>query len=281
MNSGDFFFERDPFSPIQYAYKITRRLHQELSGKQEIEVVESPYFGRMLLLDGVVQATERDEFFYHEMLVHVPLHAHGQARRVLIIGGGDGGSLREVLRYPNVDQVVLVEYDERVIEVSKSFLPTMSVGFEDQRTQIFYEDGTEFLKLARDPFDVVIVDSTDPVGSAVGLYSSTFLNRAFEALASNGILVMQTESLHFHRELVVEVQQKLKEVFPIVDLYTQALSTYAGNWWTFSIASKLEDPRVVRQQTSVSTRYYSPDVHSWAFLPGSLYNRLMNLSLKW
>ena len=281
MATGDLLFERDPFSPVQYSYRINRRLHWERSGKQEIEVVESPHFGRMLLLDGVVQVTERDEFFYHEMLVHVPLHAHGQAKRVLIIGGGDGGSLREVLRYHNVEHVALVEYDERVVEASRAFLPNLSVGFQDSRTQIFYEDGNEFLKSAGEPLDVVIVDSTDPVGPTEGLYSSSFFQRASEALAHDGILVVQTESLHFHREFVIEIQRRLREFFPIVDLYTQALATYAGNWWTFSIGSKLHDPRIVRQQTSVVTRYYSPEVHPWAFLPRSLYDKLMDGKLEW
>ena len=275
------FLERDPFAPIVYTYPGATTLHREATPFQEIQVLEHPHFGRMLVLDGVVQLTERDEFFYHEMLVHVPLHAHGRAQRVLIIGGGDGGSLREVLKYPGVERVVLVEYDERVVEVSKALLPTLSVGFGDPRTQIVCEDGNEYLNSATEPFDIVIIDSTDPVGSAEELYSASFFRRASRSLRPEGILVIQSQSLHFHREFVMEVQRRLREVFPVVDLHTQALGTYAGNWWTFSVGSKLLDPRVVRQETAVKSRYYAPDIHPWLFLPHSLYARLMDGSLTW
>ena len=225
MSNGDILLECDPFSPVQYSYPITRRLHREHSGKQEIEVVESTHFGRMLLLDGVVQLTERDEFFYHELLVHVPLHAHDSPRRVLIVGGGDGGSLREVLKHSTVEEVTLVEYDQRVIEVSRAFLPALSVGFDDPRARVVIEDGVEFLRSVREPFDVIVVDSNAPVGAAQGLYSTPFLQRASEALSASGMLVVQSESLHFHMDFIVEFQRRLREVFPIADLYSPALAT--------------------------------------------------------
>ena len=274
-------FERDPIAPIQYVYQDVTRLHWERSDKQEIEVLESPFFGRMLVLDGVVQLTERDEFLYHESLVHVPMHAHGQARRVLIIGGGDGGSLRETLRYPGVERAVLVEHDERVVEVSKAFLPTLSTGFSDPRAQVLHRDGREFLRASGETFDVVIVDSTDPVGPAEVLFSSSLFQAVSDALTPQGIVAIQTESLHFHREFVVEVQRRLQDVFPVVDLHTLPLATYAGNWWTFSVGSKALDPRVVRQEATVNTRFYRPEIHPWLFLPASVRSGLMDGSLEW
>lgn len=278
---ADLLFERDPLAPIQYAYRGTTRLHWERSQMQEIEVVESPFFGRMLLLDGVVQLTERDEFFYHEALVHVPMHAHGRARQVLIVGGGDGGSLREVLKYPGVERAVLVDHDERVVEVSKAFLPTLSTGFQDPRAQVLHRDGSEFLRSSGESFDVAIIDSTDPVGPAEVLFSDSFLKTISDSLEPEGVVAIQTESLHFHRDFVVDVQRRLEEVFPVVDLHTQALGTYAGNWWTFSIGSKGPDPRVVRQREPIDTRYYRPEIHPWLFLPREVRSRLLDGTLAW
>ena len=143
---SDIYHERDPFSPIKYSYDGVSTIFREHGEKQDIEVIESQYFGKMLLLDGVVQVTEKDEFFYHEMLVHVAMHSHGSATRVLIIGGGDGGSLREVLKYPGVEDVVLVEHDEKVVEVSKLYFPGLSLGFSDVRTSIVFHDGVDYLK---------------------------------------------------------------------------------------------------------------------------------------
>lgn len=278
---SDIYHERDPFSPIKYSYDGVTTIFREHGEKQDIEVIESQYFGKMLLLDGVVQVTEKDEFFYHEMLVHVAMHSHGSATRVLIIGGGDGGSLREVLKYPGVEDVVLVEHDEKVVEVSKLYFPGLSLGFSDVRTSIVFHDGVDYLKSITGGLDLVIVDSTDPVGGAEGLYSEEFFLLVYNALRDNGMLVIQSESLHFHREFVIQVQKRLGSVFKYADLHTQSLSTYAGNWWTFSIGSKSLDPRMVRQMNHIDTRYYHRDIHSWLFLPTRVYSGIMDGSLQW
>jgi spermidine synthase len=271
---GIYFMERDPFSPIKYCYEIEEILCSVKTKYQDIKVLRSPYFGKMLLLDEVVQLTERDEHFYHEMLAHVALHSHPSPREILIVGGGDGGLLREVLKHQVVDKVLLVEIDREVIEVSKRFFPSLSTGFGDPRTQVIEMDGATFLSTTSERFDLIFVDCTDPVGIAESLFTEQFFRNAASTLKEEGMVVAQTESLHFHREFIREVQYRLSRLFTIVDLYTVPLATYAGNWWTFTIASKKYDPRVVTRKCEVTTRYYAEDVHHQAFLPLSLKNRL-------
>ena len=275
------FREHDPFSPIVYSYPGVTLLYQERSPYQEITVLRHPYFGNVLVLDGVVQLTERDEFLYHEMLVHPALHVHPEPRLVLIIGGGDGGSLREALKYPTVQRVNVVEIDERVVEVSQRFLPGLSQGFTDPRVEVVHQDGTRFVEKPPTLYDVIIVDSTDPVGPAERLFSAEFYRAASNALTPHGLLVTQSESLLFHQSFVAEVQRRLRESFPMVDCYAQPLATYAGNWWSFSIGSKAHNPRRPGRKGGVLTRYYSREVHRKAFLTRSLYRRLLAGTLEW
>ena len=269
------FPERDPFSPIKYAYKAQQILHSEQSEFQEILVFECSHFGRILALDGVVQLTERDEFIYHEMLSHVVLHAHPRPANVLIIGGGDGGTLREVAKHKPVTRIDLVELDPRVIQVSRQFLPKLATSFDDPRLTIANMDGAMFLRQSTILFDVIIVDCTDPVGPAKGLFSDDFFADVIRRLAPDGIFVAQTESLHFHQPFVADVQHRLARMFDIADLYTASLATYAGNWWTFSVGSRRYNPRAQARSCEVATKYYFDDVHEHAFLPQSLYSRLI------
>ncbi len=275
------FFERDPYSPIQYVYEVERVLYKGKSQYQEIMVIENPYFGKILILDGVVQLTERDEFFYHEMLVHVIMHSHPEPKRVVVIGGGDGGAVREVLRHPTVEEVFFVELDREVTEVSKRFFPTVSSGVDDPKVKTHNMDGAEFVKNRNQEFDIVIVDSTDIIGFAKSLFTVEFFRAVKEALKAEGMFVTLSESLHFHRELVLDVQDTLRLVFPIVDLYTAPIATYAGNWWTFSCASMSLDMRQMRREPVEGTRFYCPEVHHQAFLPKGLYERLLKRELDW
>jgi spermidine synthase len=271
-----FFQEKDPFAPIKYGYEVEEVICQRQTRHQELLIFKSPYFGRVLALNGVVQLTERDEYFYHEMLAQVALHAHPSPADVLIIGGGDGGALREVLKHKVVKGALVVELDEEVIEACKEFFPTLSAGFADPRTQVLEREGADFLAQTKERFDLIIVDSTDPVGPAESLFTSQCFIHAFSALKAEGMFVAQTESLHFHREFVRQVQHRLAQVFNLVDLYTVPLATYAGNWWTFSITSKAHNPREVLRKCEVFTRYYTEDVHRHAFLPPSLYQELLS-----
>lgn len=269
------FQEKDPFSPIKYGYEIEEIICKRKTKHQEMIVFKNPYFGKVMVLDGVVQVTERDEHFYHEMLAQVAMHAHPAPLDVLIIGGGDGGTLREVLKHELVKKALVVELDIGVVEASKEFLPTLSTGFSDSRTQVIEAEGAGFLAQTKDKFDVIISDSTDPVGPAASLSTNHLFASVFSALKDGGIFVAQTESLHFHLEFVRDFQNRLRQTFKIVDLYTAPLTTYAGNWWTFSVGSKVHNPREMLRKCGVPTRYYDEDVHHHAFLPSRLYQKLM------
>jgi spermidine synthase len=275
------FFEKDPYAPIQYSYEVSRILYSGKSRFQEIMVFENPFFGRVLVLDGVVQITERDEFFYHEMLVHVVMHSHPDPKRVVVIGGGDGGTVREVLKHKSVEKVYFVEIDEDVINVSKKFFPSVASGMKDKRVQIKCMDGAEFVKGRKADIDLVIVDSTDIVGFAKSLFTRKFFRSVQGCLTPDGMFVSLSESLHFHKEIVVQVQETMRSVFPVVDLYAAPIATYAGNWWTFSVGSMGLDPREIRRKARINAKYYSPEIHRCAFLPESIYRKLLSKKLGW
>ena len=217
--------------------RIKDRLFHKQSGFQSIEVFQTEGFGRLLTLDGVIMLTERDEFVYHDMMVHLPLCAHPNPRDVLIIGGGDGGTLREVLKHPSVQRADLVEIDEMVVQVSQEFFPTLSVGFDNARTNLFYENGTRFVKNHPNSYDVILVDSTDPVGPAVALFEETFFRSVSESLRSNGILTIQSGSPFFDGDLVRSLIHRLCRIFPHVRLYLAPIVTYPGGNWSFSFAA--------------------------------------------
>ncbi|MCX7988527.1 MAG: polyamine aminopropyltransferase [Thermodesulfovibrio sp.] len=275
------FFEKDPYAPIQYTYEVEKILYKGKSPFQEIMVFENPYFGRILVLDNVVQLTERDEFIYHEMLTHVLMHSHPEAKTVAVIGGGDGGAVREVLKHDCVKKLYFIEIDEEVINVSKKFFPSVSSAIDDPRVEIKCMDGAEFIKSMENTLDVIIVDSTDIIGFAKSLFTVEFFKSVRDALTEKGMFVTLSESLIFHKELVYEVQNSMKLIFPIVDLYTASIATYAGNWWTFSVGSKSLDPREIRKPVKVSTKLYTEDLHKTCFLPRDIYSKLMNKELIW
>lgn len=275
------FFEKDPYAPIRYTYEVSNILYKNRSAYQDIMVFENPYFGRILVLDGVVQITEKDEFFYHEMLTHVVMNAHPDPKKVIVIGGGDGGTVREVLKHKSVEKVYFIEIDEEVINVSRKFFPSVSSAVDSPKVEIHTMDGAEFVKGRNADIDVVIVDSTDIVGFAKSLFTTEFFTSIRNCLTENGMFVTLSESLHFHKNLVAEVQDTMKAVFPVVDLYTAAIATYGGNWWTFSVGSKKPDPKEMRRKDSIDTKYYCEEVHNTCFLPRSLYSKLMNRTLPW
>jgi spermidine synthase len=276
-----YFMERDPYAPIRHCYGISKILYEGKSKYQEIQVVESHYFGKMLILDGVVQFTEKNEFFYHEMLTHPVMFAHKNPQNVLIIGGGDGGILREVLKHKSVKKAVLVDIDKDVVEVSKKFFPTVACSMDDPRAIILNEDGFKYIQDYKNEFDVIIVDSTDPVGFAHVLTTEEFFKYVFEALKEDGIYVGQSESLHYHLDIVVRFQKALKKSFPIVDLYTTVIPVYAGYWWSFSVGSKVYNPREISREVDVETRFYSDEIHKNAFLPPNFYQKILNGNFKY
>jgi spermidine synthase len=276
------FTERAPYAPVEYLYDVEEILFKGKSKFQEIMVIKNPHYGKMLILDDVVQITERDEFFYHEMLTHVAMHANPSPRKVIVIGGGDGGVVREVLKHRSVEKVFFVEIDEEVINVSKRFFPAVSSGIDDPRVEIKIMDGAEFVARGKkSDIDAVIIDSTDIIGFARSLFTQEFFNSVKDCLTDGGMFVTHTESLHFHKDMVIEIQEALKKVFPVVDLYTTSLATYPGNWWAFAIASMGLSPREVRHPFDIKTKYYSDEIHRQSFVPKGFYEKLMRREMEW
>ncbi len=223
-------------------YRIKKLLYKERSPFQEIEVVETWDWGAMLLLDGAVQTTERDEFIYHEMLVHPPLLLHPAPRKVLIVGGGDGGVLRHSLQHP-VEEIYMVEIDEKVLEVCEKYMPSIAGdSLRDERARVLIEDGFAFLEEGGLKFDIIIVDSTDPIGEAKKLFSRRFYQLAYNALEKNGILVTQSGSLFYQPQLLRDVYYKLSSLFPHLAVIMMLVPTYPGVVWTATLGSKLYDP---------------------------------------
>ena len=267
--------EADPYAPIRYTYEVTDLLYRGKSAYQDFAVVTNPFFGRMLILDGVVQFTERDEFYYHEMLAHVALHAMPAPRRVIVIGGGDGGVIREVMKHPTVEQAWVVDIDPEVGRVSRQFFPGVACGLSDPRVTEAPMDGARFLDEFDGTADAILVDSTDIVGFAKTLFTEAFFARAARILGPTGAFVTLSESLHFHLPMVREVQQTLRRAFARADLYTAPIATYGGNWWCFAVGTNGAGLRMPVRPPVTPTRYYCADIHQTSFLPAFLYERLM------
>ena len=221
--------------------KIKRTLYSNRSEYQQINVLETEEFGRLLLLDGLVMTTERDEAIYHEMLVHPPLHIHPGSENVLIIGGGDGGAVREALKYPGLRGVTLCEIDREVVEVARRFFPRLSKGLDDPRVEVVFEDGSRILQDLDNQLDVILVDSTDPIGAAKALFTKKFYSSCHKALKEGGILCAQSESPIYHTDIIRSIKADLLEAgFQDVRFYTAPVPTYPGGFWSWVIASKKE-----------------------------------------
>ncbi len=256
---------------VTSAFRVTERIHEERTPYQHLEVYQSPLFGRMLVLDGAVQTTEGDEFMYHEMLAHPALATHPQPRHVLIIGGGDGGLLEEVLKHP-VERVTMVEIDEAVMRASRRYLPTICGGaFEDPRTVVIVGDGIAYVRETADRFDVVLVDSTDPEGPAIGLFGEEFYADVARRLTPAGVLAVQSGSAVYQLELVRTVRQRLRGSFPVVRTWLATVVTYPAVVWSFTMGSLSRDPLLVsaeeiaRRVAGSSLQYYTPPRHLAAF----------------
>ncbi len=248
--------------------KVKEHLHSEQSGFQKIDVFDTQMFGRLLLLDGIIMCTEKDEFSYHEMIVHVPLQAHPGPKRALVVGGGDGGSVRELTKY-DLDAIHLCEIDPRVVEVSKKYLPSMASQLDDPRVSIFYEDGYEFLRNNKDPYDVIIVDSTDPIGPGEALFTQEFYRLVKENLSKTGIVSSQSESIFYHEKTIEKIIRERKEIFDKVSYYLTMVPTYPSGMIGFAFSSMTTDPftHLQRERTEKleGCRYYSYDIHRAAF----------------
>ena len=257
---------------VNFSIKVDRQLYSSQSEFQRIDIFDSLEFGRLLTLDGYVMLTEKDEFMYHEMIVHVPMCVHPDARRILVIGGGDGGTVRELTRYPTVEHIDLVEIDEEVVTACKKYLPQTASQLDDPRVHAYYEDGLKFIRHHEDEYDVILVDSTDPFGPGEGLFTREFYGNCFRALKADGIMVNQHES-PFYKEDAYAMQRahkRIVESFPLARVYQSHIPTYPSGHWLFGFASKkyhpVKDADFAKwNQLGFKTRYYNTKLHAASF----------------
>lgn len=257
---------------VKFSIKVDRQLYSANSEFQRIDVFDSKEFGRFLTLDGYMMLTEKDEFIYHEMITHIPVAVHPNPKKILLIGAGDGGVIRELTRYPSIESIDLVEIDELVVEVSKKYLPTTSCCFDDPRINFYFEDGVKFIRSCEDKYDIIIVDSTDPFGPGEGLFTKEFYGSCYKALKADGIMVNQHES-PFYDEDVAAMQRSHKRIvesFPISKVYQAHIPTYPSGHWLFGFASKKYHPvndfnGTKWSMLGLKTRYYNPRLHVGAF----------------
>ncbi len=251
-------------------FRVTKTLFHSVSEFQTVDIVETAAYGRMLLLDGAIMTTEKDEFVYHEMISHIPLLAHPNPKQVLVIGGGDGGTIREVLKHPSVERAVLCEIDGMVIDASREYLPTIAGKLGDPRVDIQVRDGAAYIRDHANTFDVILIDSSDPEGPALSLFNEAFYTDAKNALTENGILTAQTGSALSQAQEVRDTYRMLRKVFPQVQAYTGCVATYPGHQWTWSFCSKGVKPlesinEALAKEIEKTTQYYNRDVHKAAF----------------
>ncbi len=262
----------DPGGPgFAHTYQVTQMLHDSRSPYQRIRIIENVDFGRMLILDEAVQTSERDDFIYHELLAHVPLCTHPAPRSALIIGGGDGGLLREALRHP-LDQVTMVELDREVVEVTRRYIPSIpGDAYDDPRARLLIEDGIRFAQETAERFDVAMVDSTDPHGPSLGLFSAEFYANLARVLGPAGAVAVQSGSPLYQQDVIAMVRENMRPHFKHVRLYLGTVPTYPGVLWTFTIGSQARDPlaldpaEIADRLARIPTRYYTSAAHARLF----------------
>lgn len=265
---GGFWFTEKQTENFGITMKVKKTLHSEQTDFQMLDMVETEEWGNMLLLDGMVMTNQKDEWVYHEMVAHIPLFTHPNPETVLVVGGGDGGVIREVLKHPSVKKAVLVDIDGKVIEYSKKYLPEIAGKLEDPRVDVQVDDGFMHIAQSENVYDVIMVDSTEPVGPAVNLFSKGFYAGIAKALKEDGIFVAQTDNPWFKADLIQQVFKDVKEIFPITRLYTANIPTYPSGLWTFTIGSKKHDPIAVEDERfhEIETKYYTKELHKASFV---------------
>ncbi|MCK4651392.1 polyamine aminopropyltransferase [Candidatus Babeliales bacterium] len=255
-------------SKTKHLIQIKELLYSGKSEYQKIEVYDTYDYGKMLILDGIVQTSEKDEFIYHENICHLPMFYHKNPKKILIIGGGDGGTLREVLKHP-IDKVVMVEIDKKVVEISKKYLPTISEkSFDNKKTNLIIGDGKEYIQKHKNFFDIIILDLSDPDGPAEQLITKEFYTNVKDALNINGIISVQSESLTEQPKLTITINKRLKQVFSSVKVHQAVIPTYQGGIFSLTVASNTNLNKVTFEQVeekyknlNLELKYYNPKIH--------------------
>jgi spermidine synthase len=268
----DLWFSEYHTENAKFSVKVDEQIHSEQSDYQQISVFQTPDFGKMLTLDGVIMLTEKDEFVYHEMMTHVPMAVNPNIETVLVVGGGDGGILRELSKYDTISRIDLVELDGRVVDVCKEYLPVTACGFDNPKAIVHIGDGIKYVRRIEALYDLIVVDSTDPVGPGEVLFTKEFYGNCFKALTEDGILVNQHESPYYPEDAAAaqRMHAKLADCFPVSTVYQAHISTYPSGHWLFGFASKGLHPVAdlnadAWNALNLDTRYYTTKLHAGCF----------------
>lgn len=268
---------------VRFSIKVNEHFYTDQSPFQQIDFFKSNEFGTFFTLDGLMMVTEKDEFIYHDMIVHVPMVTNLNIKKVLVIGGGDGGTVRELTRYSSIESIHMVEIDEMVVRACQKYLPLTAGKLEDPRVELFFEDGIAFIREKKNEYDLILVDSTDPIGPGEGLFTGEFYQHCFHALTSKGILVNQHESPYYARDAkeMARAHKKLKELFPICSVYQFHMPTYPSGHWLFGFASKalhpVNDAKLdAWNSLGIKTKYYNTDLHRGCFALPTYVKELLN-----
>ncbi len=261
-----------------YSLEINEKLHEEQTQFQKIEIYSTKSSGNLLVIDGYIMLSERDNFIYHEMLAHPIIYCHPNPKNVVIVGGGDCGTLQEVAKHKKISSIVQVEIDQRVTELSEEYFPQLCSANNDSRVELIFEDAIEWFQKAEiNSIDIIIVDSTDPIGPAKGLFSTPFYKNCFQALKQDGLLVQQSESPLIHLESIIEpMHQCMNQAgFSHTQLIYFPLPSYPTGWWSATLASqnKISHSNLIDTK-EIATRYYNPEIHNACFAtPQFLINK--------
>ncbi|MBD3313605.1 polyamine aminopropyltransferase [Candidatus Woesearchaeota archaeon] len=269
-----------------YSIALTKDnvLFHEKSEFQDIEVFENRLFGRVMLLDDMIMVTDLDEFVYHDMITHTPMCVKPDAKKILVIGAGDGGVVRELVKYPGIEHIDMVEIDKMVCDAAREFFPTISRELDNDRVHLKFQDGVKFAKDAPDSeYDIIIIDSTDPVSVGEGLFTKEFYSDCYRILRDEGILINQSEAPFVLPDVVKGIHRKLSSIFPVFRHYMGIIPTYPSSLWLFGFASKKLDPVKDMKpdewnQLGLKTRYYSTDLHKASFVLPAFVNDMLDSS---
>ncbi len=267
---------------VKHSLRVNRHLYSKKSDYQQIDILDTPEFGKVLALDGSVMLTERDEFIYDEMITHVPMSVHPHVKDVLVIGAGDGGVVKELARYDSVERIDLVEMDPQVVEACRTYLPENACRLDDSRVHIYFDNALRFIRRCSDEYDLIIVDSNDPFGPSEGYFTREFYGICYNALHEDGIMVNQQGSPFYKHdaEAMQRSHKRIVNTFPISRVYQAHIPTYAAGYWLFGFASKkyhpVDDFDACRWKgLNLKTKYYTTKLHVGAFyLPAYLEEML-------
>lgn len=279
----ELWFTENHTDNVRFSMRVDRHIVSLTSDFQKIDVFQTPEFGKVLVIDGYVMLTEKDEFIYHEMITHVPMAVNPNIKRILVIGAGDGGTIRELTCYETVESIDMVEIDKKVVEICKEHIPQTASKLNEKKVNLYFEDGLKFVKTKKNEYDLIIVDSTDPIGPGTELFTMEFYENCFNALVDDGILVNQHESPYYKNdaEAMQSAHKKIKAVFPIAKVYQAHIPTYGSGHWLFGFASKKYDPikdlnEDLWNSIGLKTNYYNTKLHKGSFYIPNYVIKLLN-----